>query len=252
MVAGCRQPHRSLCDETGPVTGSTNEALRAALVAMYHDDRAALDAVYTRAETHRRAFAASRTPATTTPWPYALFEWAPADQAPPEIQAALAVVRRNTAALKAIVAAHGWPGRDLVGADGAQAAWLILQHAGSGVSTIGTPDNHAFRRACVPLLTDAVRRGQAHPRHLAHVVDGIRAVAGQAPVYAVLSTAYTVADGRPVPRAGTDVEGIDRRRGAIGLRPVRDDLHRMAAGERRGGVDPGTWEPWPQGRPATS
>jgi hypothetical protein len=37
--------------------------------------------------------------------------------------------RKNTAWLKMVVTAHGWPGKSAVGEDGAQAAWLLVQHA---------------------------------------------------------------------------------------------------------------------------
>jgi hypothetical protein len=37
--------------------------------------------------------------------------------------------RRNAKRLDEIVDAHGWPGKSLVGEDGAHAAWLIAQHA---------------------------------------------------------------------------------------------------------------------------
>src|SRR5438309_8926559 len=39
------------------------------------------------------------------------------------------VHRRNGDRLAAILDRHDWPGRGLVGEDGAAAAWLILQHA---------------------------------------------------------------------------------------------------------------------------
>jgi hypothetical protein len=45
-----------------------------------------------------------------------------------------AVHRRNASRLQEIVAEHGWPDRELVGADGTLAAWFIAQHA------IGQPD----------------------------------------------------------------------------------------------------------------
>ena len=35
----------------------------------------------------------------------------------------------NTAWLCGVVDHHGWPGASLVGEDGAQAAWLLVQHA---------------------------------------------------------------------------------------------------------------------------
>jgi hypothetical protein len=40
-----------------------------------------------------------------------------------------AVDANNTIRMKEIVQAHGWPGRSLVGDDGATAAWLLVQHA---------------------------------------------------------------------------------------------------------------------------
>ncbi|HKO86707.1 MAG TPA: DUF6624 domain-containing protein [Actinomycetota bacterium] len=40
-----------------------------------------------------------------------------------------AVDAANTPRMQAIVQARGWPGRTLVGDDGAQAAWLLVQHA---------------------------------------------------------------------------------------------------------------------------
>src|SRR5688572_26226692 len=35
---------------------------------------------------------------------------------------------RNSAGLRAVLTEHGWPGRSLVGDDGAEAAWFIAQH----------------------------------------------------------------------------------------------------------------------------
>lgn len=39
------------------------------------------------------------------------------------------VHQRNAQRLDAIIQQHGWPGKSLVGEEGADAAWLILQHA---------------------------------------------------------------------------------------------------------------------------
>lgn len=147
--------------------------------------------------------------------------------------------------MKEIVAAHGWPGRDLVGEDGADVGWLILQHTGSAVTTIGSAANHAFRRACIPLLTAAVRSGQAHPRHLAHVVDGVAWVAGEPPVYAVLATSYSISDGHPVFDPRVDVGAIDRRRAGIGLPPLAADVARRRRGEPLAAAGAHRAEPWP-------
>jgi hypothetical protein len=50
--------------------------------------------------------------------------------------------RRHTARMREIVAEHGWPGRTLVGEDGAHAAWLLAGAvlAGSAVHAARQPD----------------------------------------------------------------------------------------------------------------
>ncbi len=40
-----------------------------------------------------------------------------------------AIHERNNKRIKEIISEHGWPGIDIVGKDGAEAAWLITQHA---------------------------------------------------------------------------------------------------------------------------
>src|SRR5713101_5335762 len=47
----------------------------------------------------------------------------------PEVKKLNEIDRRNTARMKEIVNQHGWPGNALVGTDGANAAWLLVQHA---------------------------------------------------------------------------------------------------------------------------
>src|SRR5207247_1273888 len=60
-----------------------------------------------------------------------------------------ALHQRHATRLAALIDAHGWPGRSRVGEEGAQAAWLILQHA------IGNPP---LMRRGLTLLRGGVKR----------------------------------------------------------------------------------------------
>ena len=218
--------------------------LRAELVARFDADAAAVTAFYSQADTYREEFDATRI-VSTTPWPFALLEWSPLETAPPLVRRVVQVVHANTARLHEIVAGHGWPERSVVGEDGAEAAWLILQHASSGVPTLGTPDNLAFCRSCVPLLERAVRAGEAHPRQFAATVDSLRQVDDLPPVYAVLNSAYRIEDGQPVFRHPVDIADIDRQRVPIGLPPLASDVLRRQAGKSLEPAGPDRAEPWP-------
>ena len=201
--------------------------LRTELVGRMEADGEAVAAFVGSAEEYRGAFRGS----TSVPWPYCLLEWAPEETAPASVQRVLEVVRENTARLRQLIAQYGvWPGRSLVGEDGADAAWLILQHCGSGVPTIGTPENLAFQRSCLPLLEQAVLVGEAHPRHLAHIADNLHERFDEPPEYAVLASAYSIVDGQPVFTRAADLPQIERRRSAIGLAPLSEDVRRRMLG----------------------
>jgi hypothetical protein len=80
------------------------------------------------------------------------------------------------------VATHGWPGETLVGPAAAHAVWLLVQHA-----------PHDFQEECLPLLEDAVARGDASPRDLAYLTDRVLMFRGEPQVY---GTQYQVRDGQ--------------------------------------------------------
>lgn len=221
-----------------------DERLRGELTAMFDADTAAVTAFYAQADSHRERFAATGI-VPTTPWPFGLLEWSPIESAPPLVRRVVKVVHANTARLRQIVAERGWPGRSLVGEDGADAAWLVLQHASSGVPSLGTPGSLAFCRSCVPLLAQAVQAADAHPRQLAATVDSLRQVDGLPPVYAVLASDYRIEDGRPVFRHPVVVADIDQQRSRIGLPPLASDIRRRQHGNPLDPAGPTRAEPWP-------
>lgn len=137
-----------------------------------------------------------------------------------------AVHRRNAARLREIIAAHGWTGTRLVGEEGADAAWLIVQHA------IGEPD---FQRFCLRLLQTATVDGDVPPWQAAYLEDRIRMFEGRPQRY---GTQFDIGDdGLPTPYEIEDPDHVDDRRRAVGLEPLADRLSRV---ERVTPPDPAT------------
>ncbi len=209
-------------------------------------DGAAVSAFLADADHHREQFERTQTIRSGTPWPYALLEWEPPEAAPATARHVISVVKAHTARLRVIVSEYGWPGRSLVGEDGADAAWLLLQHVNSRVTTIRSASGDEFCRSCVVLLRDAVARGEAHPRHLAAIADSLRLGDDEPPEFASLPGQYELDDhGRAVFSQTVDVAAIDQRRAAIGLPPLAADLARLRSGAPAHEIGPGLWEPWP-------
>jgi hypothetical protein len=73
-----------------------------------------------------------------------------------------AVDEDNTAWLRQVVAEHGWPGRTLVGENGAHDAWMLAQHA---------DHDPEFQTRCLALLAAAVDAGEASAADLAYLTD---------------------------------------------------------------------------------
>ena len=121
----------------------------------------------------------------------------------------------HDARLKGIIERHGWPGRSLVGEDGADAAWAIAQHA----------DRHPeWRRAWLPLVHEAAELGEADPRHFARLVDRVALADREAQLF---GTWAMVGSGGEVlfdPPAQGSTDDVDARRRAIGMPPLAVDL----------------------------
>jgi|GEM_PF-3723445 len=129
------------------------------------------------------------------------------------------VDRRNTARLKEIVEARGFPGKSLVGEDGAGAAWLLVQHA---------PDR-AFHRRCLDLIRQAVDAGEASPRSYAYLLDRVRMFGGEPQVYGT-QYRYQQRDMHVSCHDIEDVAGVDERRRSVGLGPLSEQMLEGSAG----------------------
>lgn len=80
------------------------------------------------------------------------------------------VHRANAQELRSVIEEHGWPDEALAGPEGAEAAWLIAQHA------IGEPD---FMRYCRTLLDEASSLGRVPRWQFAYIDDRIRVFEGK-------------------------------------------------------------------------
>jgi hypothetical protein len=115
---------------------------------------------------------------------------------------------RNQARMETIIAEHGWPGKTLVGPDGASAAWILVQHF--------TP---AFQEKCLPLLKRAVAAGEATGKNYAYLLDRVRMHQGKPQIY---GTQFRTRDGVTEAHPIEDPNHLDERRRAVGLGPWAD------------------------------
>jgi hypothetical protein len=113
----------------------------------------------------------------------------------------------------ALILDQGWPGEPQVGKDGAEAAWLIAQHA------IAQPQ---LQRRALKMLKEAVLRGEASTLHAAMLEDRIRCFEGRPQLFGTQFDWDATGELNPLPI--DQPETVDDRRRAIGLGPLAADL----------------------------
>jgi hypothetical protein len=121
-----------------------------------------------------------------------------------------AVHRKNAARLRELIAAHGWPTVDLAGQDGAEAAWLIAQHA------IGEP---SFQQDVLRNLANCAAEGCVPAWHAAYLEDRIAMQEGRPQRYGSQWLDDPL-DGRVRPWKLVDPDRVDEFRAHVGLKPL--------------------------------
>ena len=122
---------------------------------------------------------------------------------------------RNASRLKEILAEYGWPVPALVGDDGAEAAWLIVQHA------IGDPP---LQRQCLQLVQSAAKSGEVPLWQAVMLEDRIRMFEGKPQIYG--TQLETDSEGTLRPYLIEDPEHVEERRSRVGLEPLSERLAR--------------------------
>lgn len=112
-----------------------------------------------------------------------------------------ALDRENTQRMKEVVAKYGWPGKKVVGSDGANAAWLLVQHADADAS---------FQKECLEKMEPLVKTGDVAGKDYAYLYDRVAVGQGRKQRY---GTQVDGDDFAPI----EDPKNVDARRKEMGL-----------------------------------
>jgi hypothetical protein len=122
-------------------------------------------------------------------------------------QVLMKVDQANLANLKTIVQQYGWPTPKIAGKEGANAAWLIVQHADRDV---------AFQKTCLALMKKHLKEEWMNKSNYAYLVDRTRVNEGQKQVYGT----QMGPNGQPFPIE--NASQVDERRQQMGMGPLAD------------------------------
>lgn len=137
------------------------------------------------------------------------------------------VHKKNARRLVEIYEEYGWPGKGLVGEDGAEAAWIIFQH------NIGEPE--MFRRF-LPILENEAEKREIEPSWYAKTVDRIRVFEGKPQIY---GTNFDWDEGGNLsPWPIENPETVNNRRKKVGLPPIKEDIARTRREAQERGEKP--------------
>jgi len=115
----------------------------------------------------------------------------------------------NTKWFKGIIEKHGWPTFTMVGKDGAQSAWLLVQHADA---------EPKFQRHCLDLMAKAPKN-EVSLSNLAYLTDRVLLAEGKKQLY---GTQFVRILGKLQPRPLEDEQSVDKRRAEMGLSTLAD------------------------------
>jgi len=127
----------------------------------------------------------------------------------------------NAARLRELIELHGWPAEDIAGQDGAEAAWVIVQHS------VGEPH---FQRHVLELLRICIAQGRIPAWHAAYLEDRIAMQEGRAQRYGS-QWMDDPGDGRTRPWTLAEPDHVNELRASVGLGPLHPipepgpDLH---------------------------
>lgn len=130
------------------------------------------------------------------------------------LEKVMAIDEANTARVKEIVAARGWPNSAMVGSDGCHAAFIIIQHA-----------DQATQEEMLPLVEASFRAGDLSGECFALLKDRVLMKRGEPQLYGTQILSFDRwKDGRPAVHPIADEKHVDARRAQLGMPPLADYL----------------------------
>ena len=120
----------------------------------------------------------------------------------------------HTTRLKEIIREYGWPGTALVGKDGSNAAFIIIQHS-----------DHETQEAMLPLVEAAYRAGDLEGQDYALLLDRVLVGRGEPQMYGTqILPPEQWQHGQPTPYPIREEHQVDQRRASVGLPPLSEYL----------------------------
>lgn len=114
---------------------------------------------------------------------------------------------RNTARMKSMIKEYGWPGPQLVGWDGTEAALTLVQHA-----------DHLFQKGLLPLMQREYMAGDLPGPNYALFIDRVLVDEGRPQVYGSRAKPFDQWEtGEPMLYPIEDEANVDKRRAEVGL-----------------------------------
>ncbi|WP_321528676.1 DUF6624 domain-containing protein [Sedimenticola selenatireducens] len=124
--------------------------------------------------------------------------------------------QKNSARIREIINHHGWPGISLVGKQGSEAAWLIVQHAIL---------DGGLMEECLTLLKAATAQGEAEGWCVAYLEDRLLTLSGKPQIY---GTQHDIdKNGIAYPLPINDPAKVDMLRKELGLEPLAEATQRI-------------------------
>lgn len=118
----------------------------------------------------------------------------------------------NLITIKNILDSRGWPGPDIIGEQGNLTLFLVIQHA-----------DKATRQQYLPMIREAVKKGNANPSDLALMEDRAAMEDGKRQIYG--SQLMSDNNGSYFVVPVEDPDNLDKRRKSVGLPPMQEYLN---------------------------